>query len=392
MEEYEDMENDAFGASGAPEATMVTEGQEHKAASQREQIVRQLAVEAERNRFGNAGVLKAASGNVAKRVKMRETRVTTRTGKTVEAAAKQMATQELQMEKARMEEWKRKVMEEVAHELRGMGQAQREAMEAQRQMFQVELGKVTGELEKVTGELEKVKLRSTALEKEREFSRAQKSAQKQNYAPEKLGAKEVAAAKRSRPEEIVEIRDSQSTKSPQADGDTTPAPSSFGINACIHQSIETHKGNSSLLNQPWQSLSGGSRKSYAQVVKENPVCSSVEKPWTEVKYPNKKNVAAKKGVQKQEPGGRRILFPREEGQPKSSEEDIMLALNEALQKAGEPATVRFSRIGYSQSGAISALLTKKAGAKELLEMRKNILIQAAKTIDAAVIGAEALEH
>lgn len=107
MEEYEDMENDAFdafNASGAPDATTVTGGQEHETASQKEQMMRQLAVGVERNRLGNAGVLKAASGNVAKRMKMRETRVTTRAGKTVEAAAKQMATQELQMEKARMEE------------------------------------------------------------------------------------------------------------------------------------------------------------------------------------------------------------------------------------------------------------------------------------------------
>lgn len=70
----------------------------------------------------------------------------------------------------------------------------------------------------------------------------------------------------------------------------------------------------------------------------------------------------------------------------------MLVLNEALQKAGEPAKVQFGRIGYSQSGTISALLTEKADAKELLEMRRNILIQAAKTVDVAVIEAEALEH
>ena len=98
MEEYEDMENDAFDAfdvSGAPDATTVTKRQEQKAASQKEQMVRQLAVEVERNRFGNAGVLKAASGNVAKRAKMRETRIITRTGKIIETAAKQMATQEL---------------------------------------------------------------------------------------------------------------------------------------------------------------------------------------------------------------------------------------------------------------------------------------------------------
>ncbi len=97
-------------------------------------------------------------------------------------------------------------------------------------------------------------------------------------------------------------------------------------------------------------------------------------------------------MQKQEPSGRRILFPREEVQPKRSEEDIRLVLNEALQKAGEPATVRFSRYGYSQSRNISTLLTEKANAKEFLVTRRNILIRVAKTVDAAVIRAEALEY
>ena len=98
MEEYEDIENNAFNtfdASGALDATMVTEGQKHEAASQKEQMVRQLAVEVERNRFENAGVLKAASENVAKWAKMRETWIITKTDKTVETAAKQMAMQEL---------------------------------------------------------------------------------------------------------------------------------------------------------------------------------------------------------------------------------------------------------------------------------------------------------
>ena len=70
----------------------------------------------------------------------------------------------------------------------------------------------------------------------------------------------------------------------------------------------------------------------------------------------------------------------------------MLALNEALQKAGESALVRFSRVKYSQSGAISGLLTEKSRAEDLLKARKNILIRAAKMVDAAVIGAETLEH
>ena len=117
-----------------------------------------------------------------------------------------------------------------------------------------------------------------------------------------------------------------------------------------------------------------------------------EKPWTEVKYGNRKDQMAKKKPQKQEPGERRILFPREKGQEKMSEEDIMLALNEALQKAGEPTSICFSRVSYSQSGAISAFLTKKGDASEILKTRTNILIQTAKTVDRVVVGAETLEH
>lgn len=70
----------------------------------------------------------------------------------------------------------------------------------------------------------------------------------------------------------------------------------------------------------------------------------------------------------------------------------MLALNEALQRAGEPASIRCSRVRYSQSDAISALLTERADALDLLKMRMNILIRAAKTIDPAVKRAGAVEH
>lgn len=82
--------------------------------------------------------------------------------------------------------------------------------------------------------------------------------------------------------------------------------------------METYKINASPPSQPKQNRSGVSRKSYAQVVKANPTPSSSEKPWTDVKYTNKKHGMTKKGTQNQEPGGRRILFPREEAQPKRS--------------------------------------------------------------------------
>ena len=81
---------------------------------------------------------------------------------------------------------------------------------------------------------------------------------------------------------------------------------------------------------------------------------------------------AKKMPQKQEPGGRRILFPREKGQEKMSEVDIMLALNEALQKVREPTSIRFSCVSYLQSGAISTLLTEKGNTSKLLKTCTNI--------------------
>lgn len=74
-----------------------------------------------------------------------------------------------------------------------------------------------------------------------------------------------------------------------------------------------------------------------------------------------------------------------------SEADLMLALNEALQKAGEGWDTRFSRVRYAPSGVIFAL-TEKANAGLLIPRLSNLLIRAAKTIDSAVVGVEILEH
>ena len=70
----------------------------------------------------------------------------------------------------------------------------------------------------------------------------------------------------------------------------------------------------------------------------------------------------------------------------------MLVLNESLQKAGVPAYVRFSRVGYSQSGAVSGLLTERSNAEDLIKQHSNNLIRAAKSVDEGVIGVEALER
>ena len=75
-----------------------------------------------------------------------------------------------------------------------------------------------------------------------------------------------------------------------------------------------------------------------------------------------------------------------------SEADLMLVLNKELQKAGEGLDTRFSRVRYSPSGAVSALLTEKANAGSIIPRLSNVLIRAAKTIDAAIVGVEILEH
>lgn len=83
MDEYEDMENDATATTPAPEEHA------HEAINQARQTIRQMEEELERNRSGNAGILKATSGNAKKRLKMRqETRIITRAGKSTEVAMK----------------------------------------------------------------------------------------------------------------------------------------------------------------------------------------------------------------------------------------------------------------------------------------------------------------
>lgn len=52
----------------------------------------------------------------------------------------------------------------------------------------------------------------------------------------------------------------------------------------------------------------------------------------------------------------------------------MLALNKALQKAGEEPCIQFSRVKYAPFGAIAALLTKKADVRQLIPRQSNLLI------------------
>ena len=320
-------------------------------------IARQLEAELERNQPPNIGVLKIASGNATKRLKARQdTRVATRATKNAEATIKQIATQQLQAEKARMQEWKKNVMVEVAHELQVMKAAQAEEMEAQRQSFQRELDMVKEKL--VLSEA-----KTDTLEKEIKLLKSQKPAQGRRSAQTTPAANTSPTTSVSEPEG-EEISQAQSHKNMSS---TPAAPSSS--------------------KQPRIE-----KRNYAMVAASKPP-QSPEQPWTQVKYGNRKQTANRtRPLLNEEQRGRRILFPRETSGQQKSEADLMLALNEALQKIGEEPHVRFCRVKYAQSGAISALLTEKADAGVLIPRRANLLIRAAKSVDTAVIGIEVLEN
>lgn len=61
-----------------------------------------------------------------------------------------------------------------------------------------------------------------------------------------------------------------------------------------------------------------------------------------------------------------MMFWREAIFPQRPEADLMLVLTDSLQRAGISAYTRFSKVGYSQSGALSALLVDKSNAEDLI--------------------------
>ena len=82
-------------------------------------------------------------------------------------------------------------------------------------------------------------------------------------------------------------------------------------------------------------------KSYASVAASKPP-RAPEHPWTQVKYKNRKlNLQQANSAANAEHLGRIIIFPRKITGDQMSEADLMLVLNEALQKAGEGLETRF---------------------------------------------------
>ena len=192
-------------------------------------------------------------------------------------------------------------------------------MEVQRESFK---GKLKGVIER----LEQAETRSEILEEEIRALKSPKPTQEKRPAQSTPAAKKVSL-----------------------EATSTPAPTDSGVKPLVE------------------------KRSYASIAASKPVQSS-EQPWTEVSYGNRKPNGRHRATAKVEQMGRRILFPRNQEGQKKSEADLMLALNEALQKAGEESYVQFCQIKYALFRSISALLNKKADAGLLIPQKSNLLI------------------
>ncbi len=209
------------------------------------------------------------------------------------------------------------------------------------------------ELEKVKEELQQVESRSMMLEDKIKSLKTQKQAPQQRPTQNTPASEKTpdATTKRQKVNNSKSV-DKEEMRGSQSREDTSSPP------ALIH-----------LMRKPREG-----KQSYSSIVMPKPV-QNPEQPWTQVNYRNRKLMGKRSSsTVDSEQLVRRIFFPREQANKKKSEADLMLVLNEALQKAGEEAYVRFSRVRYAPSGVISALLTEKTDVGLLIPQRSNLLI------------------
>lgn len=242
-------------------------------------------------------------------------------------------------DKAQLEEWKEELMAKLTSEVVQLQKAHKEAMEAQYQEIKRQRVFFTVEIEALKEEIREMK----------------RSKEEDMQGPEAVGGSSKGPSKSAKMGEVI----------------LSQAQESITI-------IDTP--TVSVVRQT-------ERLNYASVAASQR-SQKPEQPWTRVSYKSWKPSIHQSKPPKAEHQGRRILFPREILAQHKSEADLMLVLNEALQKAGKTQDVRFSRVRYAPSGVISALLTEKANAGLLVPQWSNLLIWTAKS----VVGIEILEH
>ncbi len=98
-------------------------------------------------------------------------------------------------------------------------------------------------------------------------------------------------------------------------------------------------------------LTNPPRKSYAQMAASVSLKVTTKNAWTEVTGSSRKQKA--NTLEKVKPKKRRVIFRRATTSSQKSEADLMLVLNKALQRVNLSTYIRSSKVGNSQSVAIS---------------------------------------
>ena len=286
-------------------------GTEYDEPDHNMQMVRHREEEEDADRGGliEMGVFKPTSGNATKRLRMRQdTRGTTKTTSTRAAKSADAVIKQFAGEKERMEGWKTIVMQEVARELQGIRRTQEEALEAQKQSFRVELER----LEKTWDERSKLLKDEIKLLKNSKQYSALKVAE--STLGKELGQSTHANTNRQRPtsEGPGESPDRRpSSSSPAANNAPTVPKAISGIKSAKPAPI-----------------------SYAQVAASNVTQSTSNNSWTEITSSNRKRKDNAASPPKVEPEKKRLIFRKQANSPQKSDADLMLVLNESLQKAG----------------------------------------------------------
>lgn len=107
-----------------------------------------------------------------------------------------------------------------------------------------------------------------------------------------------------------------------------------------------------VLPSPTQPVNSEVQGIYAMIAATIPA-ENPSQPWTKVRYRYRKNGKTKPLTSsKVEQRGLEIFFPRKNGGQLESVADLMIVLNQALQKGEVESNVQFSRIRYAPSGFI----------------------------------------
>lgn len=133
------------------------------------------------------------------------------------------------------------------------------------------------------------------------------------------------------------------------------------------------------------------KPTFAEIARAN---APEEGPWTMVQPKTRKSLTQDLALKKViEPAERRIIFTRNTlSTGKINLSDLLLAINLAIKEIGLPDHIRFLRISYTATGAISALLGDKATAEMLCPLYNDTLINTARKFDSAVIGVQKAEQ